>query len=534
MFRRKDLLKKVKWQDEGAIVRARAPYGSDAPGAADLVGESYDAGWYDAPDAVVSDVAYYGGAEGYAPDAAGDGWYGDAYATDTLDTLVGDAGEAYAAAQQQGVYDAPRAVSEYAVSEAEAVSYEDDGAVYHPSRNDGSVHHAMTRDTRERVEQTERYFAPSVSRRDVVERRDMSRPSVPAAVAETVSDRFEPAVAEAPVEWQKPEPVAKVIVDAKAALAEQFARHSEHMLLRKLVKPASRPVPEAQVAASAAEMKAEANAASEQSMSVAVASPVVPEVQSSAAQSVDLSVVEARKETPAEVKRESMLPATVEKKSVVGNLLGAKAPVPAPHATVAAKEQSTVAQAAATAYGVKAPAENGTSSAAISPAASRFIPAAKADTTQVLAKEEAPMSRTAHLQDRSAASNRRTLTVGQETFLKGEITNCDHVIIEGSIDASMTEVCTLEIAPNGLYRGTAVVDHAEISGEFDGELEVRGRLRIHADGKVTGKVSFRELEVARGGQLLGHVTLLEGTAAVAAPVTDEVEEIVEYRKLAQA
>ncbi len=117
--------------------------------------------------------------------------------------------------------------------------------------------------------------------------------------------------------------------------------------------------------------------------------------------------------------------------------------------------------------------------------------------------------------NRSASSNefvtsdngsKRTLAVGLETFLKGEISNCDRVVIEGGVDAVMGDVQSLEIAASGSFTGSATVQNAEISGTFEGDLIVGNRLVIHSTGRVTGKVSYGEIEVKRGGKLLGEIT----------------------------
>lgn len=117
----------------------------------------------------------------------------------------------------------------------------------------------------------------------------------------------------------------------------------------------------------------------------------------------------------------------------------------------------------------------------------------------------APQNR-APQQDKTA---KRILTVGQDTFLKGEISTCDRVIVEGSVEADLKNVQMMEIADSGTFKGSAVVDDAEINGQFEGELTVRNRLIIHAGGKVDGKVSYGEIEIQRGGQVRGEMVILD-------------------------
>jgi len=100
---------------------------------------------------------------------------------------------------------------------------------------------------------------------------------------------------------------------------------------------------------------------------------------------------------------------------------------------------------------------------------------------------------------------KRVLTVGPDIQMKGEVTSCDRVIIEGTVDATMRDVHTVELAETGSLKGTAEVEDAEISGSFEGDLVVRGRLTVHASGRVRGNVTYGEIEISRGGQISGNI-----------------------------
>lgn len=102
-------------------------------------------------------------------------------------------------------------------------------------------------------------------------------------------------------------------------------------------------------------------------------------------------------------------------------------------------------------------------------------------------------------------TTKRIMTVGQDTFLKGEISTCDKVIVEGQVDAKMGDVFGLEITESGSFKGSAVVADAEISGIFDGDLSVKGRLLVYSTGRVTGKIRYGEIEIQRGGKVTGEI-----------------------------
>lgn len=101
----------------------------------------------------------------------------------------------------------------------------------------------------------------------------------------------------------------------------------------------------------------------------------------------------------------------------------------------------------------------------------------------------------------------RVLTVGNDILLKGEINSCDRLVIEGKLEATLNDVHTVELAEVGSFKGSANVVEAQISGLFEGDLVVTGRLVIYASGKVRGNISYGEIEIERGGELSGNIKM---------------------------
>jgi len=106
-------------------------------------------------------------------------------------------------------------------------------------------------------------------------------------------------------------------------------------------------------------------------------------------------------------------------------------------------------------------------------------------------------------QSRRNDSEVRKLTVGREITLSGEITSCDKLIIEGSVEANLNNCRDVEIAESGLFKGSAAIEDAEIRGRFEGNLVVRKRLLIKASGCVSGTVRYGQIEIECGGQISG-------------------------------
>lgn len=101
------------------------------------------------------------------------------------------------------------------------------------------------------------------------------------------------------------------------------------------------------------------------------------------------------------------------------------------------------------------------------------------------------------------------LFIGVNIKLKGvEISDCDVLVIEGQVDATVHSKL-MQIARPGTLHGTALIDVAEIHGEFAGELTARTRLVVHGTGRVSGTIRYGKLIVAEGGELSGDVKRLD-------------------------
>jgi cytoskeletal protein CcmA (bactofilin family) len=111
----------------------------------------------------------------------------------------------------------------------------------------------------------------------------------------------------------------------------------------------------------------------------------------------------------------------------------------------------------------------------------------------------------------SAEAGGSKLFIGVNIKLKGvEISDCDVLVIEGHVEATVHSKA-MQIDPPGTLTGTALIDVAEIHGEFSGELTARTRLVVHGTGRVSGTIRYGKLIVAEGGELSGDVKRLDGS-----------------------
>ncbi len=115
----------------------------------------------------------------------------------------------------------------------------------------------------------------------------------------------------------------------------------------------------------------------------------------------------------------------------------------------------------------------------------------------------------------SSDSEPRKLVVGQGIVLSGQITACERLVVEGTVECSLSECRTIEIAGSGFFKGQAEVDYVDLAGRFEGTLTVRERLFIRSTGKIHGKINYSQIEIEPGGEISGDVKVVPGPSRLA-------------------
>ena len=106
---------------------------------------------------------------------------------------------------------------------------------------------------------------------------------------------------------------------------------------------------------------------------------------------------------------------------------------------------------------------------------------------------------------RPSADAAKTLIVGRDISLNGAVADCDNLVVEGRLEADLTDSRRVEIAETGVVQGTADIEEADVSGLFEGSLTVRGRLMIRPTGRVVGAIRYGELAIEGGGLIGGEI-----------------------------
>lgn len=111
------------------------------------------------------------------------------------------------------------------------------------------------------------------------------------------------------------------------------------------------------------------------------------------------------------------------------------------------------------------------------------------------------------------------LVIGRGISMSGEIEACDHLLVEGTVEAALKGARVLEISEEGAFFGTVEIDEADIAGRFEGDITVKGRLTIQSSGIVLGSISYKELAIEAGATIEGAISPIDSqnTTARRAP-----------------
>lgn len=124
-------------------------------------------------------------------------------------------------------------------------------------------------------------------------------------------------------------------------------------------------------------------------------------------------------------------------------------------------------------------------------------------------------SSNSYAQANDSDDNSRKLVIGQGITMSGEIEACDHLIVQGTIEASLKGANVLDVAETGSYFGTVEIEEANIAGRFEGDITVKGRLTIESTGTIIGSVTYKELSMEAGATLDGSVSPIGSTNSAA-------------------
>jgi cytoskeletal protein CcmA (bactofilin family) len=120
---------------------------------------------------------------------------------------------------------------------------------------------------------------------------------------------------------------------------------------------------------------------------------------------------------------------------------------------------------------------------------------------------------------RSAEPN--TLYIGQGVCVTGDISVPGIVVVDGIVEGNITGRA-IWVSPSGTIKGKIAAVEAEIHGTISDSIEVKQLLIVHATGRVSGDVSYGELQLAKGAIISGTFSSVASRSEPKEPALEQV------------
>lgn len=99
--------------------------------------------------------------------------------------------------------------------------------------------------------------------------------------------------------------------------------------------------------------------------------------------------------------------------------------------------------------------------------------------------------------------------IGRGLYIKGEIHGEDDLIIEGTVEGTITMAKSLTIETEGRIKADIQTENVIIKGQMEGDLTARDKITIHEGARLVGNMEAPRIEVEDGAYYKGRVTMTQ-------------------------
>ena len=100
--------------------------------------------------------------------------------------------------------------------------------------------------------------------------------------------------------------------------------------------------------------------------------------------------------------------------------------------------------------------------------------------------------------------NNSALIIGDGANINGIIKEKNEISIQGTVEGDI-ECKVLMVGKSGIVKGKIKTDSLSVEGNIEGELTVKGLIKLMSSGTVSGKISYGSLQINEGGKLVGEL-----------------------------
>lgn len=96
--------------------------------------------------------------------------------------------------------------------------------------------------------------------------------------------------------------------------------------------------------------------------------------------------------------------------------------------------------------------------------------------------------------------------IGKGVKFKGDAKVPNLAVINGEFNGTL-ETKTLKIESDGVVSGNTKADDVTVFGSLNSELDCSNLLSIESSGEVKGNLKYGQIEIARGGKIIGNMNV---------------------------
>ncbi len=104
----------------------------------------------------------------------------------------------------------------------------------------------------------------------------------------------------------------------------------------------------------------------------------------------------------------------------------------------------------------------------------------------------------------SEGTKDKSIFIGNGVVFKGSISAPNQAIISGTVEGDLVAKDVV-IGAAGIVSGKTEADFIDVKGELNETVTSKSVLIVRASGKVSGDVTYGELEIERGGKIKGDM-----------------------------
>jgi len=97
--------------------------------------------------------------------------------------------------------------------------------------------------------------------------------------------------------------------------------------------------------------------------------------------------------------------------------------------------------------------------------------------------------------------------IGKGLLIRGELHGEDDLIIEGTVEGTISMEKSLTIEAEGKIKADIETQDITVRGEVIGNLVARNKITIHAGAKIIGDIKAPRIELDDGAYYKGNITM---------------------------